>query len=384
MAAISGQASAHSYYNLTGTGTIDSGNAAVGFGINNSINGTDGVSAGSNVASGSPYRVADGTNSYNATTNNFISGTGAAAATATEVSGNLPYMWYSGQHTTAAGYTKRELYTGSSATDATGNLFAQFTTNGYKTPGPNGIQLPGTVTNWGANSLAGEWKAYNDKNAAVDVIGTPPAPNTYAYGGIMANPSATNHAYLAVAGDSSTTGFGLDYGLIHISCTPNTEASNCSSAGDVLTTITLANDSDYSSNNGLLDVALYRGADSSLTSSRSAAADLTDPSSLTNIQGSNLGAAIWTAHMASVSDILSYSFIFNQSEWLATDTAGASDTNGFYTLVIGGRGGLATDGYMYDVMVTTSAVPVPGAVWLFGSALAGLVGFGRRKQQLVA
>jgi hypothetical protein len=135
--------------------------------------------------------------------------------------------------------------------------------------------------------------------------------------------------------------------------------------------------------NGLLDVALYRGADSSLTSSRTAAADITGVAP-SDIQGSDLGAAIWSGHMSSVSDILSFSFIFNQAEWLATDTSGASDTHGFYTLVIGGHGGLADQGFVYDAMVTTSAVPVPGAVWLFGSALAGLVGFGRRKQQLAA
>ncbi|MEQ1621302.1 MAG: VPLPA-CTERM sorting domain-containing protein [Methylococcales bacterium] len=33
----------------------------------------------------------------------------------------------------------------------------------------------------------------------------------------------------------------------------------------------------------------------------------------------------------------------------------------------------------YEMNITTSAVPVPGAVWLFGSALAGLVGLRRRK-----
>jgi hypothetical protein len=32
-----------------------------------------------------------------------------------------------------------------------------------------------------------------------------------------------------------------------------------------------------------------------------------------------------------------------------------------------------------DITMNVQAVPVPGAVWLFGSALAGLVGFGRRK-----
>ena len=33
----------------------------------------------------------------------------------------------------------------------------------------------------------------------------------------------------------------------------------------------------------------------------------------------------------------------------------------------------------YTIQTTVSAVPVPGAVWLFGSAIAGLVGMGRRK-----
>jgi hypothetical protein len=50
-----------------------------------------------------------------------------------------------------------------------------------------------------------------------------------------------------------------------------------------------------------------------------------------------------------------------------------------YTIAIGGyKNGswnTTTDGYKLSV----SQVPVPGAVWLFGSAMAGLVGFGRRK-----
>jgi hypothetical protein len=36
----------------------------------------------------------------------------------------------------------------------------------------------------------------------------------------------------------------------------------------------------------------------------------------------------------------------------------------------------------YELKV--AAVPVPGAVWLFGSAMAGMIGFGRRKQALAA
>lgn len=52
-----------------------------------------------------------------------------------------------------------------------------------------------------------------------------------------------------------------------------------------------------------------------------------------------------------------------------------------YTLYLGGynfsKWNTGLDNYLMNV--TTSPVPVPGAVWLFGSAIAGMVGFGRRK-----
>ena len=40
--------------------------------------------------------------------------------------------------------------------------------------------------------------------------------------------------------------------------------------------------------------------------------------------------------------------------------------------------------YGFTVDTTVAAVPVPGAVWLFGSALAGLIGYGRRKAAVQA
>ena len=389
--AVTPSAYAHQYYNLTGAGTVASGDSAIGFGIANSINGTDGVSANSNGTN----RIANGTNTFtvaNPGANNLIPGTGTAAATATEVSGNTPYMWYSGQHTYGgtgtvvkadssianvnAGATKREIFTGSSVSDNTGSL-ANVTGsgNGNSITLPNGqvIQAPSTGT-WGSNTTSSLWNAYNAKNTGA---------NSSTWGTIMADlPASGDHPYIAVAGNSAQTGLGLDYGLIHISCGDNSASDNCASTGSVLTTISIKADTDYNQNNidsgALLDVALYRGADSSLSSSRTAAADITGAAPV-NIQGSDLGAAIWSGHATSLGDLLSFSFIFNQAEWLATDTSGASDTNGFYTLVIGAHGGLSTAGLTYDVLVTTSAVPVPGAVWLFGSAMAGLIGFGRRK-----
>ncbi|MDO9163613.1 MAG: hypothetical protein Q8N35_18085 [Methylococcaceae bacterium] len=59
-----------------------------------------------------------------------------------------------------------------------------------------------------------------------------------------------------------------------------------------------------------------------------------------------------------------------------------------YSIFIGGyRNGDwidTTDGYKLTISQEVSQVPVPGAVWLFGSAMAGLVGFGRRKSKIAA
>lgn len=59
---------------------------------------------------------------------------------------------------------------------------------------------------------------------------------------------------------------------------------------------------------------------------------------------------------------------------------------GKYSLWIGGNGtgSTAAGTQKYIANITSAPVPVPGAVWLFGSAMAGLVGFGRRKTALSA
>jgi hypothetical protein len=45
-----------------------------------------------------------------------------------------------------------------------------------------------------------------------------------------------------------------------------------------------------------------------------------------------------------------------------------------------GSWGDTIDGYKLSISQAPAAVPVPGAVWLFGSALTGLIGFQRRKR----
>ena len=49
---------------------------------------------------------------------------------------------------------------------------------------------------------------------------------------------------------------------------------------------------------------------------------------------------------------------------------------GFYTIFVGGANRALAGG---NINVNVAAVPVPGAVWLFGSALMGLVGAQRKK-----
>lgn len=55
---------------------------------------------------------------------------------------------------------------------------------------------------------------------------------------------------------------------------------------------------------------------------------------------------------------------------------------GWYAVALGGANSLSAGSAQHQFSVTTSAVPLPGAVYLFGTALAGLVASARRKQQL--
>jgi len=55
-----------------------------------------------------------------------------------------------------------------------------------------------------------------------------------------------------------------------------------------------------------------------------------------------------------------------------------------YTIAVGGHEFGSVFGPTADYKLTVNAVPVPAAVWLFGSALAGLLGFNRRRDKIAA
>ncbi|WGS85762.1 hypothetical protein [Methylomonas sp. UP202] len=75
------------------------------------------------------------------------------------------------------------------------------------------------------------------------------------------------------------------------------------------------------------------------------------------------------------------------SELLPADLAAQGWSMGWYMQNINDSGVIAgglsnSNGQLAAYMLTPTAVPVPGAAWLFGSAFAGLVGMKRRKQAL--
>ena len=70
---------------------------------------------------------------------------------------------------------------------------------------------------------------------------------------------------------------------------------------------------------------------------------------------------------------------YNSSLSYASLLAGHSYSLEIQGLVLGTQPGQYT-GTLTTVASSTAPVPVPGAVWLFGSALAGLVGMARRKR----
>jgi hypothetical protein len=331
-------ASSHQTYNLTGVNT----------GIANSVNNTDGVS---NTGGYGPVGVGG---RVNGAANANIPGTGGLP---TDYVGALPYNMYLGHHdTTAAGTTTRIGTTGVNAT----------------TP-------------------ASLWRAYAIQDASAT------------WGSLVPDIGA-GHPYFAVGGNSwqvGSTAGGLDYNLIHASAGTNNDAQNVTTAGAALgqiyqIDISIKRDSAYDAENdvnALLDVALYRGADESLTSSRTAAFD----PSANGVQGSSLGsggvdgfAPLWMAHQTSAADELKFTLLINFNEWTKTDAleGGLNDgLAGFYTLVIGAHGGAEGSALAYTVTTRSytaaAPVPVPAAAWLFGSALAVVGAVTRRRASKV-
>jgi hypothetical protein len=70
------------------------------------------------------------------------------------------------------------------------------------------------------------------------------------------------------------------------------------------------------------------------------------------------------------------SAVFKDNQWVLRGVLGVADH--IYGLRVEAHGDKTLTSGSYTTNVST--VPVPAAAWLFGSAIAGLVGFGKRKK----
>lgn len=152
---------------------------------------------------------------------------------------------------------------------------------------------------------------------------------------------------------SRSWGNALDFGLIDLH-----------SAGNLLIRV----EADASQSSTFTPgFTLFSGWDTSPTSNKHGAWNVALPAIPVNPRGS---AGLTYVGQASTNVAGGY------AEYLFTNL-----TAGHYSLWIGGNGptGSTTGSQSYVSTITASPVPVPGAVWLFGTAMAGMVGIGRRK-----
>ncbi len=147
---------------------------------------------------------------------------------------------------------------------------------------------------------------------------------------------------------ASSWGNALDFGLINMEVGGNL-------------TVTVEADSSLASTFAPV-FTFWSGWDATATSSKHGSWNA-DPFNPTP-RGSN--ELSYVGHAATTVDGGSVAYTFNG---LAA---------GQYSLWIGGNG-LDNVNEYYRGSMSVAAVPIPGAVWLFGSAIAGLVGFGRRR-----
>lgn len=99
-----------------------------------------------------------------------------------------------------------------------------------------------------------------------------------------------------------------------------------------------------------------------------------------NVLGGSAGILITTTHNANY-DL--FSNVESPGSWSATEVASNSTQAWFTSMNSGGQWGLAKTYEMNAWAVQSGdigAVPIPAAVWLFGSGLIGLIGVARRKK----
>lgn len=99
-----------------------------------------------------------------------------------------------------------------------------------------------------------------------------------------------------------------------------------------------------------------------------------------NVLGGSAGSPITTTHNANY-DL--FSNLYTANYWSATEYAEISNWAWYFNMHNGYQGPSSYESLNYYAWAVqsgdVSAVPIPAAVWLFGSGLLGLIGIARRK-----
>ncbi|MGR8931986.1 MAG: hypothetical protein ACU836_15245 [Gammaproteobacteria bacterium] len=184
----------------------------------------------------------------------------------------------------------------------------------------------------------------------------------------LATPLAVSVGQGSWDGDVNDTDVGLSWTNPHFSSGGGNPELNLLNAGNPYINITIGDDPLFDGSNQLA-FTLYQGW----------------------VQGAGLTGlhALYTGMASAVGQDLGVTLALTGNQLNGVSTAGE------YTIVVGDASS-ALDNSTFDghyrigievsntasYGVVVSAVPVPGAVWLFGSAMAGLIGFGKRKRAI--
>jgi len=166
---------------------------------------------------------------------------------------------------------------------------------------------------------------------------------------------------------ANSWGNALDFGLIDLKAAGN---------------LTIRVEDDLSLGSTFLPgFTLWQNWDNTTTSSKHGSWNA-NPFAPGNRGATNL---VYLGHASTSSSDGGINYSYDNGSSHAVEITFQNLAAGHYSLWIGGNGsGNTSVGQQYIATITAAPVPVPGAVWLFGSAMAGLVGFGRRKKVLSA
>lgn len=194
--------------------------------------------------------------------------------------------------------------------------------------------------------------------------------------GVSADIDIAKGAWSDVAQAPNASGWrhDLDYGLFK------------SDIGGLVTLSALAVNGTGPTSTPNIGFTIFKGMDTSTASYNHHGAwnGNNNATGLTSVSLPGGGTKFGATNAAALANIVAYS-VGGATPSNLNDISFTAEAGQIYTVVLGGyrAGGWVDtlDGYKLNVsQAAVNAVPVPGAVWLFGSAIAGFLGLRRNKK----